>query len=201
MLGVGIAALVVSGFLGTWQYAPLIGWDAAALLFGIWTLALIIPMKPNETADHAQREDPTRTTADLLLLAASVASLGAVGVVLVEANKAHGAKQWLLAGLAVGSVALSWLLVHVLYTLIYARLYYAADGTGVQFNQPEPPCYVDFGYLSFTIGMTYQVSDTALTAHSVRSAALRHALMSYLFGAVVLATTVNFIVSLSSSVH
>jgi uncharacterized membrane protein len=44
--------------------------------------------------------------------------------------------------------------------------------------------------------MTYQVSDTNLMTTVIRSNVLRHALLSYLFGAVILAPTLNFIVSL-----
>ena len=40
--------------------------------------------------------------------------------------------------------------------------------------------------LAFTLGMTYQVSDTTLQTRVVRRAALGHALLSYLLGAVVL---------------
>jgi uncharacterized membrane protein len=53
--------------------------------------------------------------------------------------------------------------------------------------------------VAFTIGMTFQVSDTDLKSTAIRATALRQALVSYLFGAVVLATTVNFIVSLAGS--
>jgi len=125
-----------------------------------------------------------------------LASLVAVGVVLVAAGSAHSTKRGLLAGLAVASVALSWLLVHTLFTLRYARLYQSGHG-GVSFNQESPPCYMDFAYVAFTIGMTFQVSDTDIKSTTIRAAALQHALLSYLFGAVILATTVNFIVSLS----
>ena len=69
----------------------------------------------------------------------------------------------------------------------------------MSFNQDEPPRYLDFAYLSFTIGMTFQVSDTNLESTAVRATALRQALLSYLFGAIILATTVNFIVSLAGS--
>jgi len=72
-------------------------------------------------------------------------------------------------------------------------------GGGIDFNQEVPPRYVDFAYVAFTIGMTFQVSDTDLKATAIRGTALRHALVSYLFGAVILATTVNFIVSLAGS--
>ena len=67
---------------------------------------------------------------------------------------------------------------------------------GVDFNQDAPPRYTDFAYLGFTIGMTFQVSDTELTAPEVRVTALRHALLSYLFGAVILAATINLVAGL-----
>jgi uncharacterized membrane protein len=41
------------------------------------------------------------------------------------------------------------------YTLRYARLYYAGTPGGVSFNQAEAPDYADFAYPSFTIGMTF----------------------------------------------
>lgn len=196
--GVGLAVAVLTGLLGAWRYAALVGWDATAATFSGWVWAAIAPMSPKQTADHCGREDPGQAQADALVLLASVASLLAVGVVLVAANSAHGSARWLLAGLAAGSVGLSWLLAHTLFTLRYARIYHSSGG-GVDFNQTGPPRYMDFAYLAFTIGMTFQVSDTSIKASSIRGAALRHALLSYLFGAVILATTVNFIVSLSSS--
>jgi uncharacterized membrane protein len=55
---------------------------------------------------------------------------------------------------------------------------------------------VDFAYLAFTIGMTFQVSDTNLTAKPIRRTALRHALISYLFGAVIVALVINIVASL-----
>jgi uncharacterized membrane protein len=58
------------------------------------------------------------------------------------------------------------------------------------------PSYADFAYLAFTIGMTYQVSDTALRTTAMRKVALRHALLSYLFGAVILAAMINVVAGL-----
>jgi uncharacterized membrane protein len=81
--------------------------------------------------------------------------------------------------------------------LRYARLYYTEPIGGVDFNADDKPSYTDFAYLAFTIGMTFQVSDTALSSRAIRSAALRHALLSYLFGTVILATTVNFVAGLA----
>jgi len=198
MLLIALIAAGVSVSLGAWRYAALIGWDVAAMVFLVSTWTEILPMDGPETIERSQREDPSRPVVELLLFLASLASLVAVGFVLVEAGSRHGAAKGMLAGLAVLSVVLSWLLIHTLFTLRYARLYHAGEG-GVDFNQKATPRYVDFAYLSFTIGMTFQVSDTDLKSTTIRSTALRQALLSYLFGAVILATLVNLIVSLASS--
>jgi uncharacterized membrane protein len=46
--------------------------------------------------------------------------------------------------------------------------------------------------------MTFQVSDTSLASTDVRAAALRHALLSYLFGAIILAAAVNLVAGLGA---
>ena len=61
-----------------------------------------------------------------------------------------------------------------------------------------PPRYTDFAYLAMTLGMTFQVSDTDLQTPEIRATALRHALLSYLFGAVIVATTINLVGGLAS---
>jgi uncharacterized membrane protein len=66
----------------------------------------------------------------------------------------------------------------------------------VDFNEDDAPDYRDFAYLAFTIGMTFQVSDTTLQTSEIRRTALRHALLSYVFGAVVIATTINLVAGL-----
>jgi uncharacterized membrane protein len=89
-------------------------------------------------------------------------------------------------------------MVHTLFTLRYAALYYGRPGGGIRFNSAEPPTYADFAYLAFTVGMTFQVSDTALHSTTLRRTVLQHALLSYLFGTGILATTINLVASLRS---
>jgi uncharacterized membrane protein len=199
MLIVGGCAALVAGLASSWLYAPAVGWAAAALVFSGWMLMVVRDGDAEMTRRYATREDPSRAASDLLILAANVASLAAIVVVMVRASHQHGATRGLLAGLALLCVACSWLLVHLLYTLRYARVYYSAPVGGIDFNQKEPPRYQDFAYLAFTIGMTFQVSDTNLTKPAIRSTALRHALLSYLFGSVILATTINLVVTISTS--
>jgi uncharacterized membrane protein len=193
--GAGAAALL--GALGPWELVPPVGWDVAALTYLAWTWLAVWHLDAEHTARQAVREDPGRAATDALLLSASVMSLLAVGLVLMRAGNSSGAAKSLQAGLSLASVVLSWGVVHTVVTLRYARLYYTGSDGGVDFNQDDPPGYGDFAYLGFTIGMTFQVSDTELTATEVRVTALRHALLSYLFGAVILAATINLLAGLA----
>jgi uncharacterized membrane protein len=150
---------------------------------------------PAATAHLALREDPRRATADALLLVASVASVLAVGLVITAGPASPGARD-ARATLAVASVALSWTVVQTVFTSHYARLYYSHPAGGIDFNQQAPPRFSDFAYLAFTVGMTFQISDTNLETPTLRATVLRHALLSYLLGAVIPATTINLVSSL-----
>ena len=197
MLVVGVIAAVFTGVFAGWGYAPSVGWSAAALTFCVVTWVNTRSRDAEQTAAMATRDDPSPTATDLLLLLANLASLLAVAYLLVQANSAHGVRQALQASLAVLSVAVSWALVHSLYMLRYAVLYYSGTVGGIDFNQEELPRFSDFAYLAFTIGMTYQVSDTNLGSSQIRAAAFRHGLLSFVFGSMILATMVNLVAGLS----
>lgn len=194
----GVAAAVLTGLLGQWIYAPAVGWTVAALVYNFSVWAAIAPMDHLRTSTHAQAEDPGQRISDLLILLAAVGSLAAVVLVIVGSKDLSGSARFLLAMLAMTCTAMSWLMVHTLFTLRYAEVYYEGEPEGINFNQEEPPQYTDIAYMAFSIGMTYQVSDTNITTRKMRSVALRHSLLSFVFGTGILATTINLVVSLAS---
>jgi uncharacterized membrane protein len=193
LVGVVVAAAVAA--LHSPVLGLLLGWDTVAVLYTGWLGFVLLRRDAEQTARRATVTDPNRVATDVALLTAAVASLVTVGLVLTRAGRA-GSAEFVEVGLGVLSVVLSWAMVHTLFTLRYAALYYGEPVGGVDFNCSEPPTYRDFAYLAFTIGMTFQVSDTALQSTAMRRAALRHALLSYLFGTGILATTVNLVASL-----
>ncbi|MFR9780041.1 DUF1345 domain-containing protein [Micromonospora sp. MS34] len=190
----GLAGVLVSPPVG-----PLVGWDAAALSWLALLWGRLSRLDAGRTARLAKLEDPNRAMRDALLLAACLASLLAVGVVLTSAKAVGpGLPRDLYGALGVLSVVLSWLVVHTVFTTRYARLYYSSDPGGIDFHQSEPPCFVDFAYLAFTVGATFQVSDTDLCSSEMRRTVLRQSLLSYLFGAVIIAATVNLLAGLAA---
>jgi uncharacterized membrane protein len=195
-LAVGVIVAVAVGLMNSWHFALIAGWAAASVVYILWVWLTVSRLDGEATKSHATLEDPGRRTADLVLILASVASVVAVVFILVDAKTLKGGAQLGVALLAIVSVALSWTLVHTLYTLRYARIYYRAGG-GIDFNQEDPPKYSDFAYLAFTLGMTFQVSDTNISNSYIRSTILRHTLLSYLFGTVIVAATVNLVAGLT----
>lgn len=197
---IGIAVTTTGLLCHVGLVSILIGWEAAVLTFVIWLWFIIWPMDHKQTSLFALREDPGRVSVDVILILASIASLGAVGFALVEASAASDtARQLFLTLVSLASVVVSWFLIHTLYTLRYARFYYSKEIEGSVDFGGNKPAYSDFVYLAFTIGMTYQVSDTTLNGTEFRKNAIRHALLSYLFGTVIVATTISLIAGLGNS--
>ncbi|HEX8973647.1 DUF1345 domain-containing protein [Oryzihumus sp.] len=190
-----IVAFVLLLFV-PWSLALIGGWDAVAFAFLITTWQIIGRADGARARWLATREDPTRASSTVLLVSASVASLLGVGLAIHLAGQERGALQVVLIGAAVLTVVLSWTLANTVFTLRYAHLHFTTTVPGIGFgdmDEQERPGYRDFAYVAFTIGMCYQVSDTTLRHTGIRRTALSHALLSYLFGVVIVAGSVNLI--------
>lgn len=198
---VGLAAgACVGGLVAAlldWELGPIVGWDVMGCVYAAWTWRIIWRLDAAQTSHLATQEDPGQRTLEGVVLIASVASLVAVANLVVSGGNQKGAAGTAQVCLSVATIVVSWAVVHTVYTLRYARIYYTGPDGGVDFNQEEPPDYSDFGYLALTIGMTFQVSDTNLTSRDMRRTAIRHALLSYVFGTGILATTINLVASLA----
>ncbi len=193
-----IVAVILLPFV-TWGMALVGGWDADALVVLLTTWPIIVRADSSRARQLAAREDETSGTARALLVGASVASLLGAGYAFHQAGRESGAPQVLLIGVAVLTVVLSWAVINTVYTLRYADQHFRSKPGGIAFgteDDQEHPGYRDFAYVAFTIGMTYQVSDTTLRDPQIRRSVLAHALLSYMFGVVIVAGSVNLIAGL-----
>jgi uncharacterized membrane protein len=196
---IGLLVVVVLVWFVPWGMAVVAGWDAAALTFLICIWPIILRADAAHAAQLATGEDESRGSAAVLLVGASVASLLGVGFALELAGRQGGPGRVLLIGVAVLTVVLSWTVVNTVYTLRYADLHYRSREAGIAFGDSdgqEQLAYRDFAYVAFTIGMCYQVSDTTVRDRRIRGTVLSHAFLSYLFGVVIVAGSVNLIAGL-----
>lgn len=171
--------------------APLAGVGLGAAVFVAWTWLLLAPMDASDTAAHASREEPTHRITLLAIVILALVSLGGVITVLIHKN------DNLLVLSTLAAVVVSWASIHTIFATHYARIYYSEPVGGIDFHQSEPPVYTDFAYVAFTVGMSFAISDTDLGASEMRRPALLHALLSYLFGTVIVALLVNLVAGLT----
>jgi len=195
---VGIGVGLVIGLVSRWDLGLLCGWIATSFTFLTLTFVAVRHLDADATKRLAFREDPSRGMSDILLTIASVGSLGSVGLVISGIDVVGSSASNIRLGLSVLSVMASWTVTHTLFALEYARLYYAdgAEG-GIDFNNGAPPNYLDFAYIAFTVGMSFAISDTDVSSSSIRRAVLKQALLSYLFGAVIIGATINLVAGLA----
>lgn len=189
----GVAVGVVVALVGEPRLGAAAGWTVGVFVYCISTWARLWRFSAEETARHARQEDPGRGITDVILVVAALASVAGIGFVLLGSQAADDGS----AALGATSVAASWFLVHTVYGVRYADLYFSAPKPPIDFGE-EPPTYADFAYVSFCLGMTYQISDTTLRTGQLRRIVLWHTLLSYFLGAVVLACTVNLVSGLAS---
>ena len=188
----GIVALLV-GLLWSPLLGVLFGIAAMGAVFVLAGFIALWPMTPDSTRDDARNEDYRPHVEEFLVAAAALGSLVVIVVLLVAGGSNI---RTLAAGIGLVGLFLSWGMLHLLYTARYAYLFYAEPVGGIDFNNKEQPSYRDFFYFSYNLGMTYQVSDTDVSSTAIRSVVLRHCLLSYLFGTVILAATINLVAGL-----
>lgn len=182
----------------------LITWIAFAFAIIAMEWIIIIKAHPREIRKIARLQDSSRSLIFLFVIVGSIISLGAILFLLSSSKgQAHGSITGHVI-LAMGSVIVSWWLVHTLFTMRYAHLYYDTDTDdgkkrpygGLQFPDETEPDYLDFVYFSFVIGMTFQVSDVEISARDIRRLALLHGLIAFAFNTAIVALSINIISSL-----
>ena len=194
ILGI-VAGVVLRQEERTLDFNLLIGWDvfclSALLLFWITFFSI----KANDVDAEAKILKTGTPTVFLLALWLIFASLGIIVLLFIRSvHQAHAVANFVVG---YGGLLLSWGLVHTLFTIHYANLYYGgdkinADG-GLVFPEDDKPDYLDFAYFSFVNGMTFQVSDVSVKSKTMRRIVLFHCLLAFAFNTVIVALSINLI--------
>ena len=195
LTGAVIIGAVTGAAVGLPTGAPLgalAGIAATQLAFVAAGWGVLWPMDATATHRNARREDFRPVGEELVVVAVALCGLVAIVLLLLLGSSDTGHAG---AATALFGVFLAWAALHLMYATRYAYAYYAAAG-GIDFNSDQPPAYRDFLYFSYNLGMTYQVSDTAVSSTVIRAIVLRHALLSYVFGTSILATVINLVAGL-----
>jgi uncharacterized membrane protein len=192
-IAVAIAGFLVAIRSAGWAHAILIGFDIGAAIF----LVLCGPLLNNPAEQmraSAARNDANRAVLLGVTVLVSAVILVAVAVELMQ-RKSFGGPT---IALVIVTLLLAWLFSNLIYALHYAHVYYlpAADGDGdargLNFSgECAEPDYWDFIYFAFTLGMTFQTSDTGISSPRMRRIVTIHCFAAFVFNIGVLAFTIN----------
>ena len=203
--GILIYALlfVISSMSGRLRF--ILSWDVGVLV----ATALLIGLRralPDTLKRIAAQQDAGKWTVLLLTLIAASATLVAIAGEVPLIRNAGEFEKIVRISLIVATIVLSWSFIHTIFALHYAHDYYssASGGTadsatmykGLAFPGTAMPTYMDFVYFSFTIGMTFQVSDVQITDPALRGLALTHGIISFFYATGILALTINMVAGL-----
>lgn len=184
----------------------LLTWSAFTLSVIVLEWIIILTCDPREVRKVASLEDSSRTLIFILVVSAAVVSLGAVIFLLKSSKQATDPEVTSHVLLSMASVVTSWWLVHTIFTMRYAHLYYSTNPDnagkkplgGLQFPGEQEPDYLDFVYFSFVLGTTFQVSDVEISSRRIRRLALIHGLIAFAFNTAILALSINVVSGLVS---
>jgi uncharacterized membrane protein len=194
-------AVLIGGYFAYRAMWPMTEWsDAAAMAFdaaAIVCLASLVPLLRDSNAetirDHAAKNNANRP---LILIVTSLLTFVAMAAISGELRDAGTGNLPAIVKL-VGTLFLVWLFANSIYALHYAHAYYTrsdetdGDAGGIDFPGTKTPGYDDFLYFSCTLGMTFQTSDTDITAPGIRRIALLHSFAAFVFNIGVIAFTIN----------
>ncbi len=177
----------------------MIGWDTFSLCMIILTWITFTITKSQQIREQARVQDSSRTLIFFIILIATLASFLAVVLLLVTKQQFQNEKSFHLI-IAIAGMVLSWFLIHTIFTLRYAHIFYGDDeknptthAAGLEFPGDKKPDYLDFAYFSFVLGMTFQVSDVQITSKALRRLAMWHGLLAFGYNTIMIALTINLI--------
>jgi uncharacterized membrane protein len=196
LVALGAALVVFVGVSHEWDMSVQLTCTWVAFAFTMLALMWISIVKahPRELLRLSRLQDSSRLLILTFIIAAAVASLFAVVALLDSIKPENRISHTLLAVLAVSG---AWGLVHTIFTLRYAHLYYgdprqqAERPGGLEFPNETDPDYLDFAYFSFIIGMTSQTADVSIGSKRMRRTALAHGILAFGFNAIIIALTIS----------
>lgn len=194
-----LTGCVVGAIVAVIWSVPLGALAAIAVIGAAFVISAVIvlwPMDADATRRHVGREDFRPAVDELFVVALAIGAVTVIALILIL-GRSHG--QNVAAAIGLAGVFMNWAVLHMMYAARYAHLYYEAPVGGIDFNSDESPAYRDFFYFSYNLGMSYQVSDTSVSSSAIRAVVLRHCLLSYVFGTVILAATINLVAGIVTS--
>ena len=172
----------------------LFGWNAGVWSYLVLMLWLAARAKAPDVKRIAEVEDENAGLVLLVVCIAAIASLATITFELAGSKALETTPKLLHYGFTALTVIGSWLLIGVIFSVHYARLFYTWEGKAPALRFAEgltTPNYWDFLYFSFTISAAVQTSDVGVATRDLRKIVLAQSLIGFLFNTAILGFSIN----------
>ncbi|EPL15939.1 DUF1345 domain-containing protein [Pseudomonas sp. CF161] len=179
----------------------LIGWNAGVWSYLVLMFWLAVRAKAEDVKRIAEVEDENASLVLFMVCIAALASLAAITFELSGSKDLESTRRLLHYGFTGMTVVGSWLLIGMIFSVHYARLYYTWEGKEPALRFAEnltTPNYWDFLYFSFTIGVAVQTADVGVATRGLRKIVLAQSLIGFLFNTAILGFSINIAAGLFS---
>ncbi|HET7116972.1 MAG TPA: DUF1345 domain-containing protein [Hanamia sp.] len=177
----------------------MIGWDTFSICMVVMSWITFSIVNSKQIREQSKVQDSSRSFIFIIVVISTLASFLAVLLLIITKKEGDNEVSWQMP-IAITGMLFSWILIHTIFTLRYAHIFYGDHETkpnthagGLEFPGDSKPEYFDFAYFSFVLGMTFQVSDVQITSKRLRSLAMFHGLISFGFNTIMIALTINLI--------
>ena len=177
----------------------MISWDVFSLSMITYLWTSFFRSKADQIREQAKEVDESRIIIFIVVLCSILISLLGILIMLNYADTVATHKA-LHFPVSILGVILSWILLHTIFTVRYAHLYYGDNVNkplkqcgGIDFPHDDAPDFFDFAYFAFIVGMTFQVADTNINSKRIRRMVLMHAIISFCFNTIIVALSIGII--------
>jgi uncharacterized membrane protein len=184
-----------------------LAWDTAVTILLTLIAIMMWRTAPAEALRRARKEETSNIIILLVTILTAAGALVGIGYGLPKSKTMSQNMRIFYISQSVIGVFLAWLLLHIIYSLHYAKLYYEEINDndantctkGLVFpGNKDVVDYWDFVYYSLTIAMCYQTSDVTVISPYMRRLTIFHAIVSYLFALAILGLLLDgFITNIS----
>jgi uncharacterized membrane protein len=191
----GVAAASAVPTLG--RHAWLLGWDLGALTYLVLVWREFLSAEERDIRTRSALHDEKSGVLMMLVLALIVASLAGITDALVAAKHFGPRDKLVSAALVAVTLALGWLVLQTVFAAHYAHRHFVETArkadNGFGFPGQAPTSYLDFFYVAFSVGATFQVSDTNVGSTRLRKLVTTHAAAAYVYNTAILAVGINLL--------
>lgn len=199
----GVAAALSALAVPTLKpHAWLVGWDAGALVYLIGMWSMFLRSDENHIRARAELQDIRAAAVVVVVLASLAFSLGGIFSALYAARGVTGYVKEITMIFVAATLVLGWLVLQTVFVAHYAHRHFAEvrenPEHGIGFPGQQPHSYLDFAYLAFSVGATFQVSDNTIGSTRLRNLVTAHAAAAYIYNTAILAVGISLVAGMLS---